>query len=250
MKRIRKSACPEKLAAFAAASPLADWDQFRKKPGRYQQVARQIRKDQHNLCAYCEIDLLASQGNGLVDDFRVEHFYPKKPHNPPPNRALDWQNLLGVCHGGSERHVAQARRFTPNDYCCDANKENHDWTRFLLDPLHDIPAFPPLFEYSEGTGEMRVNPRRCPPSLHEKAQSSITLLKLNALRLREFRREVLTGLSEAIAAQLAEGQSIEQASRLVADAQFSGALPRFFTCVRWYLDQAAEDQLHQMDYQG
>ena len=248
MKRIRKSACPEKLAAFAASSPLADWDQFRKKPGRYQQVARQIRQDQHNLCAYCEIDLRKSPGNGQEDDFRIEHFYPKKPHNPPPNHALDWQNLMGVCHGGSARNVAE--RFTPGDYCCDVDKGKHDWSEHLLDPLRDIPAYPALFQFSESTGEIQVNMAHCPSALQAKAQSSITLLKLNASRLRRFRREILTELNLKIAALLAEGSSTEEAERLVALAELSDGLPRFFTCVRWYLDQSAEDLLHQIDYQG
>lgn len=250
MKRALKSATPDKLAAFAAASPDADWETFRKKPGRYRQVVRQIRADQHGLCAYCEIDLLQAQGNGLEDDFRVEHFHPKSQQDGDNNWALDWQNLLGTCHGGSARNVADPQRFTSPDFCCDVGKSDHALHDTLLNPLTDIPAFPALFEYRESSGEIMVDPLLCPPHLQEKAHSSIAFLRLNARRLLRFRREILEQLNDALTQLLQEGASIEQAGSILAEAQFADALPKFFTCVRWYLGQEAEEQLQKMGYQG
>ena len=72
MKRIRKSVIPpQKLADFVNQRPAANWEQFKNKPGRYRELAQYLRRDQHNLCVYCEIDLLESNNTGPLDDFRT-----------------------------------------------------------------------------------------------------------------------------------------------------------------------------------
>jgi uncharacterized protein (TIGR02646 family) len=107
MKRVNKSAVvPPLLDAYVQANPNDEWEQL-KGNDRYAnaQVKATLIHDQRGLCAYCEIDLAQYKGKGL-DDFGVEHFHPKKrPPNPPPNHGLDWQNMLGVCSGGSSRDV-------------------------------------------------------------------------------------------------------------------------------------------------
>lgn len=255
MKLVRKSATtPKKLAAFIANSPTADWDQFKGKKGRYKELVQQLRVDQHNLCAYCEIDLLESTDNTTVGDFRVDHFHPKSPHQPPPNWALDWGNLLATCHGGSQKEVTGAdeehARFTAPDVCCDVPKKDHDWTTKILNPLTDIPAFPCLFEYAESSGEITVDEASCPPELRTKAQTSIDLLRLDAPRLRRWRKEIMEALSDQIAALMQNGTDIDAARQAVAQAVFADQFPRFFTCVRWYLGMAAEAELKRLAYQG
>jgi hypothetical protein len=48
-----------------------------------------------------------------------------------------------------------------------------------------------------------------------------------------------------------DGYDTQTAAHMVAQAQFGdGQWPTFFTCVRWYLGQAAEDQLVQCGYVG
>jgi uncharacterized protein (TIGR02646 family) len=255
MKRVRKSAItPKKLAAFIANRPTADWDDFKGKRGRYKEVAQQLRVDQHNLCAYCEIDLLESTDSATLDDFRVEHFHLKSPHKPPPNWALDWDNLLATCHGGSQKEVTGAdgdlARFTPPDFCCDVPKGDYDWTAKILNPLTDIPAFPCLFEYAESSGKITVDQASCPPELRTKAQASIDLLQLNAPRLLRWRDDTLKELYEQIAALMQNGTDIDAARQAVAQAVFADQFPRFFTCVRWYLGMAAEVELQRLAYQG
>lgn len=251
MKRIRKSAImPQKLANFVKQRPAANWEQFRDKPGRYKELAQYLRLDQHNLCAYCEIDLLESNDTKTLDDFRVEHFHPKSPHQPPPNWALDWGNLLACCHGGSQQDVADPERFTAPDFCCDVPKDDFDWTAEILNPLIDIPAFPCLFKYDEANGAMALDKETCPTELHAKAQTSIDWLCLNAPRLLRMREGVLMGLNDQITMLLENGDTPAMAAATVAQAVFADPWPRFFTAVRWYLGRAAEEQLQRMGYEG
>lgn len=245
MRRINKKATPPaKLAEFVRARPHADWDEFRKKPGRYQQVVKQLKQDQQGLCAYCEIELREATGDGTVADMRVEHFHPQKPHNPPPNWALDWQNLLACCQGGSARDVVDAgQRFTAPDLSCDAAKGDADLSALILNPLTDIPHAPIWFEYRESTGEI-VPGAECPPEWQQKAQDTIQYLRLNAPRLLRLRRAVLEGLSEKLSAMLESGMELEESLSQLAKALFvTNQPPAFFTCVRGYLGQAAEQRL-------
>ena len=56
----------------------------------------------------------------------MEHFYPKSETDfAVHNYHLDWQNLLGVCHGGSQPNVEDAEeRFSKRkiDRSCDVPK--------------------------------------------------------------------------------------------------------------------------------
>lgn len=249
MKRILKSKdVPALLDTFSKHRPDADWLQFKDKPGRYRQVVAQLRADQHGLCAYCEIDLLESNDREMVADCRVEHFHPKSPHAPPPNWALDWSNLLAVCHGGSNSNVIEATRFTKPDFSCDVDKKGEDWTEHILNPLTDIPASPRIFSYGE-SGRIAPDSESCPDALRPKAQASIDFLRLNANRLLRMRGEVLAALSDQVGILLSEGRDPEQAATIVAKSLFTEEqLPPFFTCVRWYLGSAAEARLVDLAY--
>ena len=108
MKRIFKSPqAPEGLRKFAEENPYETWERFRRANRRgYREVKKQLLKDQHGLCAYCEINITFADEEGEVDDFRVEHFYPKSETDfAVHNYHLDWQNLLGVCQGGTQPNV-------------------------------------------------------------------------------------------------------------------------------------------------
>ena len=79
MKRIFKNPeAPEALREFAEQYPDETWEHFRRANRRgYREVKKQLLEDQHGLCAYCEINIKFADEEGEVDDFRVEHFYPK-----------------------------------------------------------------------------------------------------------------------------------------------------------------------------
>jgi uncharacterized protein (TIGR02646 family) len=263
MKKIIKSAeAPGLLAAYLEANPEDDWDQFRgNAPDGYQAVKASLNRDQLGLCAYCEIDLVSGNGQAL-DDFRVEHFFPKKPHTPPPNRSLDWNNLLAVCTGGNFRSLAAKGRFTSPDCSCDVPKENKDWTGSILNPLIDVPAFPRLFCYVEQSGSMAVDEALCPPELKSKAEATIQLLHLSPIptakipcsRLERFRIAIFDMLREEIGELLQAGLDEPTAAARLAEVHFSDnkdkPWPAFFTCIRWYLGTAAETRLREIGFNG
>ena len=97
MKKIKKSHIPpSNLSEYVRNNPNDEWSQFKgnDRDGGAQ-VKSSITSDQKGLCAYCEIDLAPGKNVGL-DDFRVDHFHPKRPHAPPPNHSLEWDNMLGA----------------------------------------------------------------------------------------------------------------------------------------------------------
>ena len=79
MKRVYKSpVTPERLHNYAQAFPDETWEHFRRRNRRgYREVKQQLLQDQHGLCAYCEISIKLAENEDNVDDFRVEHFFPK-----------------------------------------------------------------------------------------------------------------------------------------------------------------------------
>jgi uncharacterized protein (TIGR02646 family) len=256
MKKVNKSSIPPvELSNYVAANPTDDWDNFYNNDRQgYGAIKKQLISDQKGLCAYCENDLKSGGGVGL-DDFRVEHFYPKKPHTPPPNWALDWNNMLGVCFGGSNRGVTDSRnRFTSPDHSCDVPKGNKNLIDQIVNPLTDIPTYPCFFRYVEHTGEIKVDQSVCPTDLVDRVNQTIVELRLNASRLQLFRRVVIGKLREKIKDLLNQGINEKVAITKVAEEMLwlnsANQWPKFFTCIRWYLGQAAETQLQSIHYQG
>lgn len=262
MKTVTKTAgAAPLLDAYLQVFPLDKWQQFRRNDqDGYQQVKASLIADQRGLCAFCEIDLAQFQGVGL-DDFQVEHFFPKSPHQPPPNRSLDWFNLLGACLGGYEGNVGDRERFTSPDLCCGQHKGDANLGGKILDPLKDVPTFPPLFAFDEA-GNMRVDPD-CPSALEALAQATIDALRLSPApdksvpfpRLPKFRKKVVQTLGRQVSELLnSNGNNLEQALSDLAGMYFPAnsdvPWPAFFSCIRWYLGDAAEARLRGIGYKG
>lgn len=263
MKKINKGAEPSLLQSYSDNNPDDNWKSDFKPNNRdgYEAVKRTLMADQRIICAYCEIDL--KQGHGIgVDDFRVEHFYPENPHNPPPNHALDWQNMLGCCNGGNQRGVTDSKtRFTSPDHSCDVPKGNHIWVNDILNPLRDVPSFPRLFEFEEqgmdgeGYSVIMVDNTLCPPDLQDKAQQTIDKLNLNARRLKRFRFAAIEALREQLLdLEIEDRMSEDEALELLAQTYFSAEIdepwPAFFTTIRWYLADVAESRLSHIRFDG
>ena len=244
MKRVSKGLEPQMLRDLAQVEPNADWDRVRNSRARYSQIKEQIISDQIGLCAYCEIELLPA-ANGLLADFRVEHFYPKSPHLPPPNRATAWDNLLGACHGGSQRDVVDPCRFTPPDFCCDVPKGNINLVGQILNPLDDVPAYPCIYKFDNGI--ISVDHAVCPPELVQKASRTIAELRLDAERLNRLRREVIEAIQDQILALGTEYGGADEVAEALFEEDFASP-PEFFSCKRWYLGQAAEKRLTDLGY--
>ena len=205
MKRVYK--CkeePEGLKRYRTNYPWESWEHFRRRARRgYQEVKQQILLDQHGLCAYCEISIKLAEEEGEVDDFRVEHYYPKSATTEyGHNYHLDWHNLLGVCHGGSQPSVPDAQwRYSKqkNDRSCDVPKGGKPITGMILNPLK-IPGKVRIFCYTEHSGKMLVDKTTCPKKLWNKAERTIKELNLNAPRLMRMRLAVIQKLEDEIAA--------------------------------------------------
>ena len=258
MKKVFKSKIvPKKLQQFTQAFPHESWERFRRHSRRgYKEVKAQIFKDQKGLCAYCEINIKFAEREDDVDDFRVEHFCPKgETVDGGKNWHLQWDNMLGVCHGGSQKYVTDADwRYSArkNDRSCDIPKGGRNLARTILNPLK-IPANIRLFRYGEQDGRMLVDHETCPPHLARKARNTINELNLNARRLRRMRAMVVQALREEIEMYLRQGMPLEECLELLAKTFLApddkGRCQAFFSVIRWYLGPAAEDFLAKSGYE-
>ncbi|WP_442915644.1 retron system putative HNH endonuclease [Marinobacter sp. C2H3] len=214
-----------------------------------------MRADQGFLCAYCEIDLIEKAANGDAD-FRVEHFHPKSDHKGPLNWNLEWQNLLGCCHGGSQRTVADAAtRFTSPDTSCDIPKADKNLDGVILNPIH-LPAFPAVFSCSRSTGELSVLAAHCVKAgvNVQQAEQTIRELNLNAPRLNRLRQQVLNQLNRDLQTLLQRGVAMGNARQQLAAVYLTksanGKWRAFFTAIRSYLGSDAERHLKRSGYRG
>jgi uncharacterized protein (TIGR02646 family) len=262
MKACLKGTTPALLEQYQSENPIASWEQFKNECQQgYEDVQEQLQLDQGNLCCYCEID--TKQGLGIgKDDFRVEHFHPKPnaDNNFGHNWALDWQNVLGCCHGRSEKYVADTDvRFVPEHTArhSDVLKANFDWDDEILNPLK-IPAFPILFKANRKDGTLSVHEENCRDAGVSITKANNCLLpkklNLNSARLNLLRKATLDALNEQIAAGLSGGLTIEGAILNLAKAELrkdnKEHWPRFFTTIRSYLGKTAEDHLKRINYTG
>lgn len=257
MKRIFKTPeMPEELRKFTELYPDETWEHFRRGNRRgYREVKKQLLKDQHGLCAYCEINIKFADDEGEVDDFRVEHFFPKSETDfGKHNYHLDWQNLLGVCHGGSQPNVEDAEeRFSRRkiDRSCDVPKGGKPISERILNPL-EIPSDMRIYRYAAHTGRMIVDEESCPPELQRKARNTIRELNLNAPRLMRMRREAIQVLEDEIENALNSGEDMEAFLTVLAESfllpDSEGNCQAFFSLIRWFLGPAAENVLSKYNY--
>lgn len=209
MKSIKKSDCPQELIQYIEKFPEAEWDSLYKeaKPV-YQAIKKAVESDQKGICCYCEVDFIDLPDVNYVEDFRVEHFYPKSETPLPTgeNAHLHWNNLLGACHGGAERVFSYINdtslnhfRFTAPDLHCDAIKGDNNWVAVILNPL-EINSNDKLFTFNSN-GEILVH-KDCPSTLTELANNTIKYLNLNQktylVRARKVVRDELMGQLELL----------------------------------------------------
>lgn len=261
MKSCLKGIAPDLLNQYKSNHPNAEWEHFKNECQEgYEKVQIQLRQDQSNLCCYCEIETKQGLGNGK-DDFRVEHFHPKSDKSDPNrNWGLEWQNMLGCCHGGQEKYVTDSsNRFIPKhtERHSDVLKQNHIWDGEILNPL-EIPPFPIFFHAHRSDGSLSVLQSNCFDSgiCTEKANNCLDSekLNLNSEILKGLRKKAMDALNEQIGVELSHGLSMDQVMIKIVKAQLrkneDGHWPTFFTTVRSYLGQVAEVYLNSINYSG
>lgn len=224
----------------------------------YKATKKLIFDDQGELCAYCEEKTAHVQ----PDKQRLEHFHSKSDKtNPQKNWALDWDNIFGVCLGGS--NVDQSAHPLPANLSCDSHKdhfltnaEKNNCEGLYVNPLH-LHAFPCLFDFNKRTGELTAHAANCQQVVFSTNQyastealvtKTIEILNLNCDRLKSNRLEVLKFYNQAVAQ--ARKSNNQRIFKQLAQHWFSQRWLSFFTTRRILLGQHAETHLHAIRYTG
>lgn len=276
MKRILKSsAVPPQLEQYiqsiALGSSQDDWNVFCDCSKAKREVQKQLYADQKGLCAYCEIDIkpqiVCDEESSLeTADFRVEHFHPQSDKSTrSPNHCswgLDWSNMLACCSGGDDRALSVSGRYCEiRNRHCDAAKKGKILDGIILNPLADIPSFPPLFD-EKTSGENadetifianKENCEKVNSNCYSKAKESIRHLKLNCTVLARFRHAALRRINQRIQEIMKSGATKDEAIDYVMCEVYdntSPTWPPFFTTIRAHFGIVAEKRLKAINYQG
>lgn len=103
LKRSKLDHEPDCLREYREAHNEASWQEFRN-AGRtcYDTILHALWADQYGLCAYCEMDLNET-------DHQIEHFFPKSHSREGHCPALEIDNFLLCCKGGTNT-VTESRQ--------------------------------------------------------------------------------------------------------------------------------------------
>ena len=280
MKKILKAEKqPAELERFVLRHPLGDpshkWDSARHAK---KAVQKQLYHDQRGLCAYCEINLtFASSGN--IGDISVEHFHPES--DTSRDWAFMWSNMLGVCKGGREIHLAEQERVATGltDYerksnqHCDGPKGEDILDEIILNPLK-IKTTESLFSIEirsvikEGKHVATAidlvpihsvcdkEDEKC----YQKAQETICRLHLNCDLLGKFRYQAIEKIKLQLNDLMKDKKlTFEDAAKSLMKQYFDNTSindmekpnwPPFFTIIRAYYKEFVEPRLKEIKYEG
>lgn len=267
MKRVLKGQEPQELIAYRSVYPYGNWESSRNDVA-YTVCRHRLVHDQLGLCAYCEIDIAADKPLQC----RVEHFHPKSDSTPELNWALDWQNFLGVCAGGSQRYDLPPYSLEPlrENLSCEAFKDTIIQTGglqvqcegWILSPTQMF-AFPCLFDLQKSTGRLFPNAAGCAlvanvegnrhATIALLVEHTIGMLNLNCDRLCVARRRIIWDIERNKKKQREQGFTPLQGMRNLAEHYLRNSQtnwPRFFTTIRICLGVYAEAQLEAIGFQG
>lgn len=263
MKRINKSEPPNTLTLYEALNPQEIWENFRNSNSGadYRSLKKVVFKDQGQLCAFCETKVESVPEK--IDLQRIEHFHPKSDdRNTEKNWALDWNNVMGVCLGGSGRDIDARIYPRPNSLSCDAfkdhlvskNKLSVDCECDLINPLL-LGASPCLFAFKKRTGELTPSVPICNEihieenrfdTVAELVENTIYVLNLNTHRLNEKRLEVFHEYERLL--KKARDKNDINIKKELAERWFSKHCLSFFTTRRILLGTNAEKYLQSVSY--
>jgi uncharacterized protein (TIGR02646 family) len=264
MKRVAKSNEPHELLAYRQAQPLSNWEGMRNDAlnggmQTYDAIVAALEADQGGICAYCEIKISRS-----ANTTRVEHFVPKALPDPSINWALNWDNLLATCMGGSQRRSDPRHFLEPpiENLSCDAHKERALGTinchGLLLNPLF-LPAMPLPMRLEHSTGHWHVHeananaisiPGNTYGTVEKLVNESIRILNLNCTRLARNRLAILRQLEREIQ-QASKARLDKSVFMLNLCRRYLGPRYReFFSVYRFRLGDFAEEYLQSIGYNG
>jgi len=267
LKRVAGTAEPDELKNYREANPTCGWEAMRQDAhGRavYDVIRPRLIEGQGGICAFCEIEI----NNDDPTHCRVEHFHPKSDRATPHNWALDWNNMIAVCMGGSQRHHAEpyTKEPLPENLSCDAHKDKMIQSHrleercegWIVNPLA-LPAFPRLFFLKKSTGELLADEACCAevslegnkhPTTQALVEHTISMLNLNCDRLCEARKRILWHIERNKKQLRDAAKTPQQGMDELAHRFLRQRWPGFFTTIRFCLGAAAEQYLQNNGYRG
>ena len=241
MKRIRAVAEPTPgLRAYLNSVDHANWGEFcSHDAGRsLSELHETLVLNQHELCAYCEIEIKQRR--------QIEHVIPRSDEVDGPQRALDVTNMIACCLGGTKpvyglgEHEREDyfRRPVPDNMSCGQAKEDLNDEAFI-DPRR-LPTLPSLVRVgNDGLIEVDTDACQAAGFDPDRVTRTIEILNLNAERLQLARQKWRNDL--VIGAQRARDPAGMNAwIRAVLTPAPDGRLSRFFTTSRCYFGPVAE----------
>lgn len=202
-----------------------------------------LAKRQHGLCGYCENTLLAG-------DRQVEHV---KPQSKFPMLAIDHENMIVCCQGGSPSSSAREiredeARFLPpakDNLSCGTAKGNA-WDDGLLDPRRLPPAPSLIVAYVDGRLEPDRNACAQVDADPSKVEHTIEVLGLNVRRLRRARERRWSMLRQLWRDRCEDPALVLKGAEVELLPSDTGNLPAYFTTSRCFfgtLTDRVEDLL-------
>ncbi|MBY0473585.1 MAG: TIGR02646 family protein [Nitrosomonas sp.] len=268
MKRVLRQREPDELARYRRAAPSSTWEQMKsdldsKGPDVYAACRAQLIADQGGICAFCEIDI---RDNDPLK-CRIEHFHPKSDTSEAHNWALDWNNLLGVCSGGSNKHgdAPYTQKPLTDNLSCDAHKDQMiqsgklpaQCEGWIINPA-ELVASSCLFGLEKSTGKLSPDPTNCAaslawpgnchPDLQTLVQHTIDMLNLNCDRLCQARLAIIKDIERNKKKQRKAGYSAQQGLTNLANRYLRRQWPGFFTTIHLCLGAATETCLANLGF--
>lgn len=236
MKRIRRLEEPTSGLDDYRATGLPTWKGFRRYRNRaaYRELRSALVVIQRGLCGYCEIPL-AESGT------EIEHVVPQSAGALGTAMALNVENLMASCRGGTKRSAPQDAYQPPitENMSCGAAK-GHKTNPTFLDPRL-LPPAPSLFRV-DFEGRITPNEPACasvgiPVS---RVAFTIRMLGLDVERLRKARARQWARLLSTWESVADDRVALTRAARETLAPDADGVLGRFFTTARSYFHEVAE----------
>ena len=211
---------------------------FKKKKGN-QCVFDALAASQGFICAYCEIRIGRPDGPDV--DGEVEHFVPQSTP-PPPNYALEFNNMVACCKGGTPHNARRREPVEEHKHCGALKAETHPKGQ-ILDPRL-LPPLPSVWTFSEA-GVMSPDIKACAEIgvEAELAATTISQLGLDRPLLREARAVVRQALDDGIDPEWGEAEIVDYV-KTVAESDLvpasSGHLSPFWSTVLHWCGRAGE----------